>query len=558
MSIMSIRIVICFMMIGILPVASASTMDNVWVAKYSGFIKSNQSVSFGNYLIKSKILDNTKAAVTVYRGENPIETRNFYINDFKQYDNIGITLLGIKGDYSWMAISKPENETIWRPLAKTVLKWGETYSVGNYTFNIDTFGSDSVNLIVSNSSMTETNTLSNNGSKDYGDFRFAVRDINRTGFIKLEFSTNRTPDIQAWVLTDKDEYFPDETIPVTIKIASDGAQNIVGITLQSNLNAEILPDSFAATGVNGSKSFYSQITGLPANSTLTITAKIETRDYYNNAQIITASKDISIMPEVSIIKRVPADTDDENVRVELYIYNSGLNNKSIHVHDTVSDELTAKKFDWDIALGPKNSTAFAYYVTPIRPGLYFLPAATAQWDGRLSTSKRVEMTVHMPYISMTKTAVIKTQYLNIRSSESLTDVKLVISNTGDRKASVVVSDRIPDGYLVVSGVTTMSGFLERGESTTITYSLKGNIEKLPAADATYRDIRGVVRHAQSNTIEPGAKSTDDTEKKEGAPALNSEQYGIMSFMISSFIAIVGIISVAALIVYLLATVKRRK
>jgi hypothetical protein len=549
MSMMSIKIVICFIIIGILPIASASTIDNVWVAKYSGFIKSNQSVSFENYLIQSQTLDNTKAAVTVYRGGNPIETREFYVNDFKQYDNIGVTLLGINGDYSWIAISKPENENIWKPLARTLLKWGEAYSVENYTFNIDTFGSDSVNLVVSNNSMTETNALSNNGSKDYGDLRFVVRDINRTGFIELEFFTNKAPAIQAEVVTDKNEYFPDETVPVTIKIASDAAQNIVGVTVQSNLNAEILPDSFAATGVNGTQSFHSQITNLPSNSTLTISAKIETRDYYNNAQVITASKDVFITPEVSVIKRAPADTDDENVKIELYAYNSGLNNKSIHVNDTVPYELGAKKLDWDIELRPKNSTSITYYVTPQMPGFYFLPAATAQWDGISSTSKIVGMTMHMPYISITKTAV---------NNNSQTDVKLVISNTGDRRASVSVSDNIPEGYSVASGITTMSGFVEGGGSATITYSLRGNIEKLPAADATYRDIRGVVRHAQSNIVEPGAKGVDNTEKKGEASTLNSGTYEIISFMISSFIAIAGIIAGAALIVYLLATVKRRK
>ncbi|MCZ7392705.1 MAG: hypothetical protein ABOK23_08360 [Candidatus Methanoperedens sp.] len=547
---MSIKIVICFIIIGILPIASASTTDNVWVAKNSGFIKSNQSISFENYLIKSQTLDNTKAAVTVYRGGNPIETREFYVNDFNKYDTIGITLLGIKGDYSWIAISKPENENIWSPLAKTVLKWGEAYSIENYTFNIDTLGSDSVNLIVSNNSMTETNAFSNNGSKDYGDLRFVVRDINRTGSIELEFFTNKAPAIQAEVVTDKNEYFPDETIPVTIKIASDAAQNIVGVTLQSNLNAEILPDSFAATGFNGTQSFHSQITKLPADSTLTVTAKIETRDYYNNAQVITASKDVFITPELSVIKRAPTDTDDENVTVELYVHNSGSNNKSIHVHDSVPDELAAKKLDWDVELGPKNSTTITYYVTPQRPGLYFLPAATAQWDGGSSTSKKVGMTMHMPYISMTKTAV---------NNGSQTEVKLVISNTGDRKASVSVSDNIPDGYPVASGITTMSGFVDGGGSATITYSLKGNIEKLPAADATYRDIRGVVRQAQSNIVEPGAKGINaNMEKKEEASTLNSGQYEIMSFMITSFIAIAGIIAGAALIVYLLATVKRRK
>ena len=546
---MNIKIVICFIIIVILPIASASIIDNVWVAKYSGFIESDQSISYENYLINSKTLDNTKVVMTVYRGENPIDTREFYVNDFRKYDNIGITLLGINRDYSWIAISEPENKTIWRPLDKTVLKWGESYSIENYTFNIDSFSGDSVNLIVSNKSMTETNTFSNDGSKVFGNFLFIVRDINKTGFIELGFFTNKAPAIQARLLTDRNEYFPDDNIPVTIEIASEAAQNIVGITVQSNLKTEILPDSFTATGVNGTQSFHLQIRGQPANSTLTISANIETRDYYNYPQIITVSKDIFITPEVYIIKRLPVDTDDENVKVEIYIYNSGSDNKLIQVHDTVPDELAAKKLDWNIEVAPKNSTTITYYVTPHRPGSYFLPAATAQWDGGSATSKKVEMTMHMPYISMNKTAV---------NNNSQTEVKLVISNTGDRNANVSVSDNIPDGYQVVSGITTMSGFVDGGESTTIIYSLNGTIEKLPAAVVTYRDIRGVVRNAQSNNVESEAKSVNNTEKKDEASTLNSNQYEIISSMIKSFIAIAGIITGAALFVYLLASVKRKK
>lgn len=561
---MNIKIVICFIIIWLLPVASAGTTD-VWAARYSGFIQSNQSVSFENYGIIARTLGDTKAAISVYKDQNLIETRDFSVNEFRRYDAIGITLLGIKGAASWISISKLENKDIWRPLTRAQLKWGETYTIENYTFNIDTFGSDSVNLIVSNNSLAETNAFSINSLKDYGNLRIAVKDINRTGFIELEFFTNKADVIKAEVLTDKNEYFPDEPVQVTINAASDFVQNIVGIALESSPPAGIQPDSFSSTGVTGTRSFQSQITQKPANSTVTIRAKIETRDYYNNAYITTASKDILITPEVSIIKRAPADTDDENVTVQLYVYNSGFNNKSIHIHDVIPEELTAKELDRDIELGPKKSTNITYYVTPQKPGLYFLPAATAQWNGQSAMSQRVRMTVHMPYISMTKTAVktpyttpYKTPYLNT-GNKSQTDVKLVISNTGDRPAQAKVSDKIPQGYSIVSGDTAWSGKLEGGESAAIMYSLQGNIEELPEADATYRDMRGAIRNARSNTIEQKAKGISaGTEKKEEPSTLNSEPYEIMSFMISSFIAIAGIITGATLIAYLFARYKRRR
>ncbi|HLE87969.1 MAG TPA: hypothetical protein VI727_09945, partial [Candidatus Brocadiaceae bacterium] len=380
-----------------------------------------------------------------------------------------------------------------------------------------------------------------------------VRDINRTGFVELEFFTNKTPAINAEMSTDKDEYFPNENVLVTINIASDDVQNIVGINVESKPLTEIKPDMFSITGITGTKSFQSQITRLPERSTISINANIETRDYLNNKYIVNVSKVINTMPVVSITKRVPEETDEENVNVTLQVYNSGTTMENVSVYETIPEEFNLKPLSWRIGIEPGNSTNLTYQVSLQKPGQYIFPPTITKWKVYSTSSKEMVMTVHMPYISMTKTAVIKTPY------KSQTDVKLVISNIGDRKANVTVSDKVPPGYPVVSGNTTWSGFVEGGESTAITYSLQGNVESLPAADASYRDIRGVVRNAQSNTVEPKAKGIGATvDKKEKASTLNAEPYDIMSFMISSFIAIAGIIAGAALIAYLLTTLKRRK
>lgn len=549
---MNIKIVICFIIICFFPVASAVTAE-VWAAKYSGFIKSNQSISFENYIIKATALDNTKATLTIYKNQVPVETGDFNVNEFKKYDAIGVTLLGIKGDYSWISISKLENKDIWKPLARAQLKWGESYSIENYNFSIDTFSSDSVNLIVSNISTAQTNMFSKDDFKDYGILRIAVRDINRTGFVELEFFTNKAPAINAEMSTDKDEYFPDENVLVTINIAGDDVQNIVGINVESNPLTEIKPDMFSINGITGRKSFQSHITSLPESSTITINANIETRDYLNNKYIVNVSKVISTTPVVSITKRVPAETDEENVNVTLQVYNSGTTMENVSVYETIPDEFNLKPLSWRIGIEPGTSTNLTYQISPQKPGQYIFPPATAKWKVYSTSSRPVVMAVRMPYISMTKTAVIKTPY------KSQTDVKLVISNTGDRKANVTISDKVPTGYPVVGGKTTWSGFLEGGESTAITYSLQGNAESLPAADATYRDIRGAVRYAQSNIVEPKAKGINaNVDKKENASTLNPEPFDIMSFMVSSFIAIAGIIAGATLIAYLLTTIKRRK
>lgn len=159
------------------------------------------------------------------------------------------------------------------------------------------------------------------------------------------------------------------------------------------------------------------------------------------------------------------------------------------------------------------------------------------------------MNMHMPYISMAKSSV---------NANDQTSVKLVVSNTGDRPAQVIVSDEIPEGYPLTTGSTTWSGTLEAGGSNTVSYSLKGNAEKLPDAVATYRDILGVTRSAQSNPIKAITAGQSETSgNKESSTALKSDTSGVVSFMISSFAAIAGIIMSVTLIAYLITEFRRR-
>jgi len=150
---MDIKIVICFIIICLIPPASA--VDALWTAKSSGFIGLNDSLSFENYLVKAASLDEKTSSISVYRNNVLMETGDFAVNDVKNYDNIRISLLGIRGENSWISINKLENKEFWRFLNRMQLKWGESYTIENYTFAIDTYGRDSANLTVSNKSWIE-------------------------------------------------------------------------------------------------------------------------------------------------------------------------------------------------------------------------------------------------------------------------------------------------------------------------------------------------------------------------------------------------------------------
>src|SRR5659263_51303 len=545
---MNIKIVICFIIICFLPAASLGATEKVWSAKSSGFIQVNESMAFENYLVKVTALNNTKSTIIVYKDRALVETKEFEVNEFKKYDDVGITLLGVIGENSWMAFSRLENKDIWIRSGRKTLKWGDTYSFEDYSIGIEAISKDSVNLTISSQKNVNTDVFTENGSKIYGDFRIFVTDINRTGFIDIEFSKYRIPTVKAEIITDKDEYFPDENISVLINITTDEPLNIAGLSLDSKNPITFNPYFFTGVNINGTKSFKSKINELLPNSMLTINAKVEVRDYYNNPYLTTASKEVSVAPYISIIKRVQEETDDEKVLVELFVYNSGSNRTFVHIHDNVSEDTLENQKDWHIELGPKKSANVSYYISPIKPGIYQLTSATAQWDKEESKSKNVKMTVHMPYISLVKKAL---------NNASLTNVELEIINSGDRPAIVAVDDKIPDGLLLESGSTTWSGFVDAGKRANFEYSLKGNAEYLPEANATYRDIRGTIRQAQSNPIQNNEISRSTEVDNVYTTHINAGRYEIIAFMISSFLVISGIIGSIAFMAYLITKIKTR-
>jgi hypothetical protein len=541
---MNIKIVICFIILVYLLSASIGAADMVWSAKSSGFIGSNGSLAFENYLVKAKVQNITSSSLIIYKNNIQIEMKDFKVGEFKKYDPVGITLLGIYENDSWIAFSKLEEKNIWVTSGRATLKWGDTYSFENYSIGFESLGKDSVTLAISGKNTTVTDVFIKDDSKDYDNMHLVVTEINRTGIIELEFFKYEIPTIKAQIITDKDEYDPDEVISVSINIKGENTLNIARIILNSTNSVVFIPSDFTATGINGTRSFTSKIEELPAGSTVILNARIEVRDYNNNAYFTTISKEVSVRPYISIVKRIQEETDEERVQVELVVYNSGINPTFVHIRDNVS-ETSPRQMDWDIEVAPKKSSNVSYYINPQKPGTYQLPAATARWNGKLSLSNTAKTTVHMPYIRMVKTAV---------NNQGMTDVELEIINVGDRPANAIVNDKVPQEYLLASGNATWSGFLDSGKRAYIRYNLTGYASSLPAADATYLDILGTLRKAQSNTIEI-KKSTES--KKADATSLNAGWYEMMLFMISSFLIISGIIGGVAFTAYLITKTKTR-
>jgi hypothetical protein len=92
---MNIKIVICFIIIGFLPAVSLGATDMVWSAKSSGFINSNESLAFENFLVKAKVQNNTSSSLTIYKDSTLLDIKEFKMNEFMQYNSVRITLMGI-------------------------------------------------------------------------------------------------------------------------------------------------------------------------------------------------------------------------------------------------------------------------------------------------------------------------------------------------------------------------------------------------------------------------------------------------------------------------------
>ena len=541
-------------MLGFAPAASASTVDTVWAAKSSGFIGVNDTLAFENYLIKAKTIDSTRAFIEVYKDQNRIEQKEFNIKEYREYANIRVTLLGIWGKYSWISISESESKAIWKPAGNKTLKWGEKYEFMDYTLHAESFGSESVNLTISGKNTQETRSFSKGDYGDYGNLRIAVTNISQNGFVGLDFLTYSVPAVKIGISTDKEEYYPDENIQIIVNTVNDVDLNVEGITLESSANTEILPAAFSATNATGTAYFKSKIKQSPENSTVTITATIMARDYYGNEYSNRVSKSVHIMPVISITKWAATDTDEQNVTVNLFIYNGGSTEESISVYDAVYDEKNdLKQLNWTIKLKPGVSSNIEYPAPVQKVGQYILPPAMAKWKKNTSLSKEAVVTLHGPLIVITKSAAKGSDLLN---------VKLDITNTGDRSAIVNLSDKIPAGQPVVGGVAAWSGMLEAGEHRAVIYSLPGDIVFLPAASAVYRDIHGVSRQAQSNTVEiSSVKNNIDTgnttSKTNAESPLKATPDEVLSFMVSSFAVISGMFAGVAVVVYISIRLKRR-
>lgn len=159
---------------------------------------------------------------------------------------------------------------------------------------------------------------------------------------------------------------------------------------------------------------------------------------------------------------------------------------------------------WNFNLSAGEDRTISYPISLLKPGTYKLSSAVANWsqDGEYYnvTSPEQEVNIHGPYITVSKT--INPNPVIVNENATIT---LKIKNTGDRTASVNITDNLPPDssliylekpeYDIINQTNTsinMIKILQPGAETALNYIISfnntGNFT-IPPTLVKYTDIR---------------------------------------------------------------------
>jgi len=227
----------------------------------------------------------------------------------------------------------------------------------------------------------------------------------------------------------------------------------------------------------------------------------------------------------------------DTIHVLVNIRNGGTCDlNSIMVIDTMVEGLELKDnviLEKTISLKAGESTRefLSYTLKPMTPGTFSVPAATAKFTASNGeeytvTSETSEIEINGPYIVLTKSVSSS----NVAPGDEVT-VTVNVQNTGDRDASVTVSDpsdMLPENVSFVSGETSFKNVVKKDSSSSFSYVVRmdaaGDV-KLLAATASFVDMEQYKGEKVSNmpvitvTVPPTEGSTssgDSTASADGS------------------------------------------
>lgn len=414
---------------------------------------------------------------------------------------------------------------------------------------------------------------------------------NPVAKIKLQTGKNpyafKEPNIVINFTTGR-EYKPLSSIQLDVKVKNNGGEDAKDV----NLNINVITSLVKTDGIlywqrlNNSDilkkneeiivpiTYYTPLILDSGNYTLNVTAETSWTDI-NRTKKFKASNTSNFTVTVlqqwdfTVQKSVKKEVHiGDEAFVSITIQNTGLNDIDLDVIDSIPDGFTLLEgnITWKVKINKSDAWTALYKIKPDRPLSISLPAAKAIYRTNLRNytkeSNSPSLLVYGPYVIVEKSL----------PSEALVNsnvtVTLKVSNTGDRRAVINLTDSIPEGAYLVSGNLGSRLSLKGGDSNTMEYVVlfkNTGVFTLPPAEASFYEhlyiiYRGVVSSEPGiiNITEPKVTALETTtapvELSAPDESLFSRLSGInvLSIPLTVFIPLVFI-----LFTVLLYTVRQR-
>ena len=206
----------------------------------------------------------------------------------------------------------------------------------------------------------------------------------------------------------------------------------------------------------------------------TITANVTGFDEEGVMYTESASTEILVLPRFDLkLKKTVNDhiSMDDTVWVRIEVENTGIRDLEVRLNDTIPPGFRLcgnETPGWVFNITPSTSSQFSYHLKPERPGIFEIPAATAEFvmgGKNISVwSNAAEITVDGVCITVNKTAEPD------RISEGGTvTVRLSVRNTGNMDATINLTDILPPGAELVSGDPTIQAVLAANQTNETAY-----------------------------------------------------------------------------------------
>ena len=319
--------------------------------------------------------------------------------------------------------------------------------------------------------------------------------------IHVEFFVWKKPTLSMDVTIKRITYKPpDSDIHVTVEVENNGEAEIRDVDLY------IDPDGLSVTYGRLTYHFSSitedesesidlklKVPMLITNSTFTISANVSGVDTEDVAYTAKDSETLEVLPvcDLKIQKIITNTSMNGNAFVRIDVENTGVIDLNLTFMDAVPPDfklcqdtispnikIDQHKLFWSANLAPHEKKNYYYYMEPLRPGVFSISPATAEWNihgiNYTVSSNAPVMAVDGAYLILNKIAFPS----QVKCGEYVT-VSLSVVNIGNKAASVTINDVLPDGTSLVSGNTTLQTMLDANQTAVIEYIIKmeasGNI-----------------------------------------------------------------------------------